>query len=283
MNFLQQSKISSNIRRIHLILLSLCLIWACNETSDKNTIKHELAESITTTDGAQMQLIPSGKFQMGNHHRGTGDTDEFPVHTVFLDAFYIDTQEVTNARYQQFIVSTGYHHPPLWHDPKFNKPEDPVVNVFWKDAVAYANWAQKRLPTEAEWEYAARGALIGKRYPSGDIITHSDANFSGIEGNDIWRWTSPVGSFPPNSFGLYDMAGNVWEWCFDEYNEHFYSTSSQQNPRFGRNIAPDSENFRILRGGGWGGGPDDLRVSDRWYHLSSGSTIGFRCVKDIYY
>ena len=247
-------------------------------------------EIVSEVDGATMVLIPAGTYDMGST---TGDSDEQPVHTVSIDAFYMDMYEVTNARYQQFVQKTGYPEPPLWHNPRFNAPELPVVRVTWRDAVAYATWTNKRLPTEAEWEYAARGNLIGKKYPTGDIITHADANFGGkvsapqsgdipfLADADRWEWTSPVGSFPPNGYNLFDMAGNVWEWCFDEYNGEFYSLSPQNNPRFGREIAPDNENFRILRGGGWGGSAADLRVADRWYHLTSGSTVGFRCVKDV--
>ncbi len=236
---------------------------------------------VSPIDNAQMRLIPSGTFLMGNTDKNTSEADELPSHEVYIDAFYIDIHEVTNAQYQMFVSATGYTTPPLWHNPKFNLPNEPVVNVKWSDAVAYAYWANKRLPTEAEWEYAARGNLVGKKYPTGDTITHDDANHSGIGGKDIWKWTSPVGSFAPNGFGLYDIAGNVWEWCFDEYNAEFYLTSPKNNPRFGRESAPANENFRILRGGGWGGSSDDLRVSDRWYHLTTGSTVGFRCVKDV--
>lgn len=258
------------------------MISACGDTSKQTFIEGELSDIyISPIDYREMKLIPSGQFEMGNSDTDSGDPDELPVHTVSLEAFYIDIHEVTNSQYQQFVISTGYSTPPLWHDSKFNKPDSPVVNVSWNDAVAYANWAKKRLPTEAEWEYAARGGLIGKVYSTSNIITHEDANFGGIEGKDIWKWTAPVGSFPPNGYGLYDMIGNVWEWCFDEYNGGFYESSPKHNPKFGRNKAPENENFRILRGGGWGGSEEDLRVSDRWYHLSSGSTIGFRCVKDI--
>ena len=265
-----------------ILLFSICILCACSESSQNSIPSEKFAETIVSNiDSAQMRLIPSGTFLMGNAIEGTGDADEYPVHEVYIDAFYIDIHEVTNARYQQFVLATGHSPPPLWHDPKFNKPNDPVVNVYWDDAVAYANWANKRLPTEAEWEYAARGNLVGKQYPSGDTITHDDANFGGIGGNDIWKSTSPVGSFSPNGFGLYDMAGNVWEWCFDAYNGEFYRMSPVNNPRFGNVSAPKHENFRILRGGGWGGSSTDLRVSDRWYHLTSGSTIGFRCVKDV--
>lgn len=265
-----------------IFLLSICLLCACTESTQDTVQSKKLSEKIVShIDGAQMRLIPSGTFLMGNQQEEIGDTDEYPVHEVYVNAFYMDIHEVTNARYQQFVLATGYPPPPLWHDPKFNNPNHPVVNVTWRDAVAYANWANKRLPTEAEWEYAARGNLIGKRYPFGDIITHDAANFGGVGGIDKWKQTSPIGSFPPNGYGLYDMAGNVWEWCFDEYNGEFYKMSPKNNPRFGREFAPDNENFRILRGGGWGGSVEDLRVADRWYHLTTGSTIGFRCVKDV--
>ena len=263
-------------------ILFICLICvsisACTQSDEGSPTTEHGAEIVSEIDGATMVLIPAGTFQMGST---IGDSDEQPVHTVTLNAFYMDKYEVTNARYQKFVESTSYPQPPLSHNPRFNAPDAPIVRVNWRDAAAYAAWANKRLPTEAEWEYAARGNLTGKLYPNGDIITHTDANFGSTDGTDKWKWTAPVGSFPPNGYNLYDMAGNAWEWCFDEYNGEFYSLSPQNNPRFGREIAPDNENFRILRGGGWGGSPEDLRVADRWYHLSSGSTIGFRCVKDV--
>ena len=263
-----------------ILLISIVGIGmsACTQRPEDSPATEHPVEIVSEIDGATMVLIPAGTFQMGST---TGDSDERPVHTVTLDAFYMDQYEVTNARYQKFVASTGYPQPPLSHNPRFNAPDAPVVRVNWRDAAAYAAWANKRLPTEAEWEYAARGNLTGKLYPNGDIMTYRDANFGSIGGTDQWKWTAPVGSFPPNGYNLYDMAGNAWEWCFDEYNDEFYSRSPQHNPRFGRDSAPDNENFRILRGGGWGGSPEDLRVADRWYHLSSGSTIGFRCVKDI--
>lgn len=265
-----------------ILSIAICLLCACSEPSHKSFKSMEYAvRYVSPIDGAEMQLIPSGTFQMGNATEGTGDPDEYPVHEVYLDAFYMDVYEVTNARYQQFVTATGYPEPPLWHDTKFNRPDSPVVNVGWKDAVAFANWAHKRLPTEAEWEYAARGGFVRNNSPTGDEITHNDANIGGIGGNDIWVKVAPVGSFPPNGHGLFDITGNVWEWCFDEYNANFYLMSPIENPRFGRESAPEIENFRILRGGGWGGNPDEMRVSDRWYHLTSGSTIGFRCVKDV--
>jgi len=245
---------------------------------DSPPIGSNAMEIVSDIDGAAMVLVPAGTFQMGSL---VGDADEQPVHTVYLNAFYMDVYEVTNARYQQFVEQSGYAYPSRWHNPRFNTPDAPVVGVNWREAAAYAAWAGKRLPTEAEWEYAARGSLPSKIYPNGDIMNRADANFSGTGGVDRWKWTAPVGSFNPNGYNLYDMAGNVWEWCFDEYNREFYQVGPQHFPRFGREIMTDTASFRILRGGGWSGAHEDLRVADRWYHLSSGSTIGFRCVKDL--
>ncbi len=215
-------------------------------------------------DGAPMVLIPAGEFQMGSNY---GDGDEKPVHTVYLDAFYIDKYEVTNAQYKKFMDATGYKAPEYWNDPDLNKPDHPVVGVSWYDAVAYAEWAGKRLPTEAEWEKAARGGLVGKRYPWGDSISHDDANYDGTGGKDRWEYTSPVGSFAPNGYGLYDMAGNVWEWCSDWYYRFYYFSlyyrfyyfrSPRANPR-----GPDSGTIKVLRGGSWVDLVDILRVSLR--------------------
>ena len=275
MRVVSRTRTFHSAARLFLICCFSVCLFACMQDSQPTTAPP--TEIVSEVDGATMVLIPAGTFQMGST---IGDSDEQPVHTVTLNAFYMDIHEVTNARYQKFVESTGHPQPPLSHNPRFNASDTPVVRVNWRDAVAYAVWANKRLPTEAEWEYAARGGLVGKPYPNGDIITYVDANLAGVGKTDRWKWTAPVGSFPPNGYNLYDMAGNVWEWCFDEYNSEFYSLSVQNNPRFGREQAPDNENFRVLRGGGWGGAPEDLRVADRWYHLSSGSTIGFRCVKD---
>ncbi len=232
---------------------------------------------------------------------GSNDADslehEQPVHTVYVDAFYMDTHEVTNADFQRFVLAnpqwqksriprnlhTGYY---LSHwDDDNNYPADkanhPVVEVSWYAAVAYAAWAGKRLPTEAEWEYAARGGLAGKKYPWGDTIDISHANY----GNEV-RGTTPVGHYAPNGYGLYDMAGNVDEWCLDEYDEGFYASSPAQNPLSG---SPDIQTlldnytsaglFHVLRGGSWDIAAEGVRVSER-YSLPPSYTnggAGFRC------
>ena len=165
-------------------------------------------------DGAEMALIPAGSFEMGDHLDNMDNA--LPVHTVELDAFYMDIHAVTVGQFKQFVEESGYSYN-RWDNVGTYSPTDghPMVYVTWNDATAYAKWVGKRLPTEAEWEYAARDGLTGKRYPWGDDITHDDANYSGTGGKDEWQYSAPVGSFEPNGYGLYDMAGNVRPWCSD--------------------------------------------------------------------
>ena len=218
--------------------------------------------------GAEMVVIPAGEFLMGSPE-GEGDDDEHPQHKVFVDTFYMDKYEVTNAQYKQFMDATGHKTPGFWDDEEYNQPNHPVVGVDWYDAKAYCQWAGKRLPTEAEWEKAARGGLVGKKYPWGDNITHDDANYSDTGGKDTWSGTSPVGSFAPNGYGLYDMAGNVWEWCSDWFDSGYYETSPEQNP-----AGPSSGPCRVLRGGSWLGIETYLRAACRDYGDPTGADYG---------
>ena len=219
----------------------------------------DTANTITGEDGAKMVLIPAGEFEMGGHWN-----DELPVHTVYLDSFYIDVFEVTNSLYRKFMEATGHRTPKLWNDDRFNQPDQPVINVSWHDAMAYAQWAGKRLPTEAEWEKAARGGLVSKRYPWGDTIDSSNANYAWNVGRTV-----PVGTYSANGYGLYDMAGNVWEWCLDEWDPNFYAKSPRENPLAGDGILIVIGNFtdvkspRVLRGGSWYYFNNFLRVADR--------------------
>ena len=213
---------------------------------------------------------------MGDHFN-EGNTRERPVHTVELDAFYMDVREVTVGQFREFVNQSGYSYN-KWNDVTQYSPGDeyPMVLVNWDDATAYAEWAGKRLPTEAEWEYAARGGLRGKRYPWADEISHDDANYSGMGGADTWdRSTAPVGSFAANGYGLYDMVGNVYEWCQDWYGENYYSNSAAKNPP-----GPDSGSSRVLRGGFWDKYTNTLRVAHRdgTSPFNRINDLGFRCV-----
>ena len=234
-------------------------------------VKPVLGEKIVwEKDGSEMMRIPAGSFEMGDHF-WEGSADELPVHRVELDEFYMDSREVINSQYGVFMEQTGHGKPRYWTNSRYNQANQPVVGVDWHDAVAYAKWAGKRLPTEAEWEYAARGGLVEKRYPWGDEISHDDANYDRKAGK-----STAVGSYPANGYGLYDMAGNVWEWCQDWYDKDYYSNSPTKNPP-----GPDSGLYRVLRGGSWLNGTTYyLRVAYRANISPDGRDydLGFRCV-----
>ena len=223
--------------------------------------------------GTDEVLIPAGVFLMG----GEGDGDDAPAHEVSLDAFYLDRYEVTNAQYEAFCEATGRALPIFWGSDQFRcgpkYPDHPVVGVSYYDARSYAEWAGKRLPTEAEWEYAARGGTEGKPYVSGEELTPADANYARSDtGGPV-----VVGSYAPNAFGLSDMCGNVLEWVFDFYDPDYYATSPARNPQ-----GTEAGKFRVLRGGGWHTGPGCCRVSYR-NALVSGwldFNVGFRCARD---
>ena len=240
----------------------------------------ELKRITWQKDKSEMVLIPEGSFEMGDNK-----LDNAPVHTVTLDAFYMDVHEVTVSQWRLFCSETGRRDGELWH---FRGGENhPVVYVSQGDAKAYAAWAGKRLPTEAEWEKAARGGLVGKRFPRGDRMTHDDVNYSGTRGRDRWdnptrrppAGTSPVAVFEANGYGLYDMAGNAAEWCLDEYDATYYNNSPTINP-----TGPEKGIATVLRGGSWSGGTGDLGVAVRSYWIPSNAfylSVGFRCVIDV--
>ena len=151
-------------------------------------------------DGSEMALIPAGSFEMGDskNEPEVWMKSSRPVHRVQLDAFYMDVREVTVGQFREFVNQSGYKYGGDWDVVAEYSPGDeyPMICVDWNDATAYAEWAGKRLPTEAEWEYTARSGLIGKRYPGGDEITLDDANWGNtVNGKDKWRYCSPVGSF----------------------------------------------------------------------------------------
>jgi formylglycine-generating enzyme len=220
-----------------------------------------------------MVLLPAGEFVMGRE----GGGDSSPPHAVRLGAFYLDPCEVTNAEYEAFCRATGRDLPQFWGTGVFRSgpkyPDHPVVFVSHGDARAYAAWRGKRLPTEAEWEYAARGGLAGKAYVNGDVLDSAQVNFtrSGRKG------PVRVGSFAPNGYGLYDMAGNVQEWVADRYDAAYYGTSPAEDPQ-----GPEKGRLRVIRGGGWFTGPGCMGVDYRialpsnWVDFN----VGFRCARD---
>jgi len=243
-----------------------------------------------------MVLIPAGEFEMGsNDEESFGD--EHPIHNVFLDAFYIDQFPVTNAQYKEFIDENPqwsiYDIPEKycdvdylkhWQGSSYRKTEadHPVINVSWYAAMAYAQWCGKRLPTEAEWEKAARGGVNGNKYPWGNVADSTKANYDWNVGG-----TSTVGEYPPNGYDLYDMCGNVWEWCLDAYHESIAMSSFPRNPISGANSIDwifhhylDVESNRVLRGGSWRIPASLIRIANRNAESPSFSlnVIGFRCV-----
>ncbi len=277
---------------IFAILIVTCLVYI--DAEERPPQEHFLKE-IVTDDGMPMLLIPAGEFEMGTdaseipkivecakprfpNAKSAWFEDETPRHTVYLNAFYIDRYEVANEQYKQFMRATGHKAPRYWGAPHFNAPDQPVIGVSWEDAQAYCKWLGKRLPTEAEWERAARGGLIRKQYPWGDMLTHDNANYVGIAGRDKWHYIAPVGSFAPNDYGLYDMAGNVWEWCWDWYDKGYYARSPKKNPG-----GPSSGEGRVLRGGSWFNTPSALRIANRYIYNPTevNNDLGFRCARDL--
>ncbi len=279
-------------------LLLCCIIGV---QSDKPQPAATLPTTLVSRDGVEMVRIPATEFLMGTQaseldgivadlrryspgrpiQRGWFE-DETPQHRVFLDAYAIDKYEVTNAQYQKFMESTGYPEPAYWRDANFNQPPQPVVGVSWDDAMAYAQWAGKTLPTEAQWENAARGGLVGKRYPWGDAWPPPSyaGNFFDryIEGySDGYAYTAPVDSFQPNGYGIYNLEGNVAEWCLDAYSETFYHTSPERNPVNNPQIGVRV--LRVVRGGGWSGTAIQLRCAYRGRDIPSSkyNLLGFRC------
>jgi len=226
---------------------------------------------------SSMVLVPAGEFTMGSV---TGDSDERPAHQVYLDAFSIDRYEVSIGEYAAFLQDTGIPPPLDWKMMNIlaNKKR-PVSNVDWADAAAYCKWAGKRLPTEAEWEKAARGT-DGRLYPWGNeppTPRHANYGQKGLNNNGA---LAPVGSYEEGKspYGLYDMAGNVWEWVSDWYDNDYYKDSPSRNP-----TGPPKGGYKGIRGGAWNSSPKALRSSDRYWDPPSFRSQyfpGFRCAKN---
>jgi sulfatase modifying factor 1 len=236
-------------------------------------------------DGAPMVLIPAGPFTMGSND---GLPNERPEHTVTLDAYYIDQYEVTLGLYRKFLEATKHDAPPTWDDEAASTVSDrPAIGMKWADALAYCKWAGNRLPTEAEWEKAARGT-DGRRYPWGQMQPFVDiANYnrgvwvsetitlvgvtSGLEGMSVRHGLKEGGKSP---YGLTHMAGNAAEWVADWYERDYYRKSPDKNP-----TGPANGDKHVLRGGSWADLPTALRVTARFSAEPDfeDRTVGFRC------
>jgi formylglycine-generating enzyme required for sulfatase activity len=236
------------------------------------SLKAQPLSEIIGKDGSIMILVPAGSFSMG----GTNELDETPARKVSVPAFYIDTCEVTHEQYANFLMATGRRAPLDWPDGKMpeNLKNHPVVNVTWHDAAAYAAWAGKRLPSEAEWEKACRGS-DGRIYPWGE----SGAGKKSATGPDAKESTFPVGSFPDDAspYGVLDMAGNAWEWTADWYKA--YQGNDQFEVEFGNK-------YKVIRGGGaiaYDQKAATRRCADRNRSLPYGThdALGFRCARDL--
>jgi formylglycine-generating enzyme required for sulfatase activity len=259
----------------------------------------------------ELVLVPAGNFTMGS----TAYSNEQPVHTVYLDAFYIDKYEVANAQFKSFIdaggyttqafwsaagwsvrTSGGWTQPLYWSTGDYHSgpdwPDFPVVGVSWYEAEAYANFAGRRLPTEAEWEKAARGT-DQRTYPWGNSLDGSQTNYWGSgDPYESSGYTTPVGFYDgrlhlnplfqttnsPSFYGAYDMAGNVWEWAADWYQANYYSVSPSSNPP-----GPLTGSYRTVRGGAWYNGTGSLRSAYRIGNnpADRNAFIGFRCAKTL--
>ncbi len=247
------------------------------------TVRLTMLMAVVVSAFAQTVLIPAGTFSMGRHKLTDDDKtkmrpqvllDDRPVHDVTIDAFRLDSTEVTHAQYAEFIKATQRAAPYHWKGGTVpaGLEKVPAYNVTWDDARAYCEYRGQRLPTEAEWERAARGGLEAQDYPWGDKF---DAKLlrSGVE-------TGPgeVAKFPPNAFGLYDMAGNLSEWTADWFEREYYAKSPAANP-----TGPADGLYRIIRGGAWSDSPRRVTVYFRnWVRPSQRQpNIGFRCAQSI--
>jgi formylglycine-generating enzyme required for sulfatase activity len=266
------------------ILIALTLLCACEKEPAEIPEEPQAPKSMEELiDG--MALIPAGEFMMGTP-QGKGRADESPQHRVSLDSFYMDKCEVTVGQYKEFLRATGHSSPPKWAldypisdnhpwTPRYAITDNhPIVGVSWEDANAYARWAGKRLPTEAEWEYACRAGSTGE-YTSGD---YEDAL-----SEHAWYWFNshekphPVGQKKPNAWGLYDMHGNGSEYCSDRYSSGYYRRSPTNNPK-----GPIFGSTRVVRGGAWYDSATYVRSAARGSVSPEGwdQYGGFRCVLD---
>lgn len=270
------------------IMFSGAWIAAAADPQAGGGAQQNTAEVVKGKDGAPMVIIPAGPFTMGSND---GLPAERPEHVVSLDAYYIDRYEVSLHLYRAFLVEAKHDAPPTWDDEAAETVGDrPAVGMGWADAAAYCTWAGKRLPTEAEWEKAARGT-DGRRYPWGPMQPFVDiANYNrgvwvseavtlagvagGVEGMSVRHGLKEGGRSP---YGLHHMAGNAAEWVADWYDREYYAKSPEKNP-----TGPVKGEKKVIRGGAWSDLPVALRSSARVSAEPDyqDRTIGFRCAMD---
>ena len=299
------------IARLSLAAMALAGLAAFTPAQNRPVSREVKAASVVNDGHGDYVLVPAGAFRMGDN-TGDGDSRERPVHVVELDAYYIAKFELTNAEWRRFRDDPAYddakHWPggrvvprdqvPYWTQPNNHgggtpdSDDYPVQGVNWDSAVAYCNWLSAktgkkyRLPTEAEWEKAARGT-DQRRYPWGNSIDRTLANFVGAQAYDTGM---PVGTFDgsrrgdrntrsnASPYGAFDMAGNVMEWCLDWYSRDYYATSPRKNPK-----GPDTGAYRVVRGGSFFVESFDLRSAARsaaWPSFQGHRMIGFRAVRE---
>ena len=243
--------------------------------------------------GYELVLVKGGTFMMGSDERD----EEKPVHKVTVPDFYMGRYPVTNKEYGRFIADTGYQEPGYWGDRNYNQPWQPVVGVSWDEAKEFAKWAGLRLPSEAQWEYACRAGTT-TRYYTGD--SEDNLSRAGWYSKNSGDKLHPVGDKEPNAFGLYDMHGNVWEWCEDHWHDNYKGAPADGSawiaskvgsygflsyfikPLFrilGKN--PGDSTYRVVRGGSWNGDAEYCRTAARSWRIPDFRNIsrGFRLVR----
>ena len=275
------------VRHIAATVLVAMVAVGAGQAPNETTSSNGSGEKMTGKDGVSMIVIPEGPFLMGSND-GLGN--ERPEHTVTVARYIIDEFEVTLTLYARFLEATRHKAPPLWDEDSVESSGNrPAVGVTWDDAAAYCQWAGKRLPTEAEWEKAARGT-DGRRFPWGDMQPFVDiANYNRGQwvsyavtlspvdaggGMSVRHGTKEGGKSP---YGVHHMAGNAAEWVADWYDREYYQKSAGRDPK-----GPDSGEKRVIRGGSWSDLPAGVRSTARVGAEPSfrDLTLGFRCAAD---
>ena len=277
-----------NIYRRNLVISFLAIFWT--------SIAPQLSAAATAVP-EDMVLVNAGGFTRGIDDTKTENfLDEAPAKMIYLSSYYIDKFEVSNSKYTEFIIATDHPAPAYWDHRKLNQPSQPVTGVNWFDSDTYCRWANKRLPTEAEWEKAARGPA-GSIYPWGNELDYSKANFA--KGKTGKKYiTSPVDAHPKgvSYYGAYNMAGNVFEWVQDWYSSDYYKLDETRNPKGPqsketksiKNISKKSNVLfekKVIRGGSWFAPAQSITTTHRFWNNpinnSYGVGLGFRCARDL--